>query len=323
MACSSTPIELKRPSIEDVLDSPDIISFPMQTTAYGRWVVDVRINDGQTASMIVDTGATYSALFEDILDDFQLAIDVDTTVRIHGLVASGTTPVSTVKQLGFGSDIYLDKPFAVLPKHDGSTEEILPVDGILGMDILKDYRIYVDKATSQIYFIPNDASDVERPLGMREIILYQNPYSEFGADLHFFTLGIRRKDTPALLDTGNDVHIMNWHAANFVELRARRARLKTQWEVAGAIGKFEPILRANIAELEAGTYVWEDVVVVIKETDSLNILGVENQPLFVAGVGLLDNRNVYIDFQKNIMWLEDIAGADTNSASTVTICVNC
>ena len=323
LACSTTPSEIKRPTIAEILDRPDIINFPLQTTAYGRWVVDVNINGSQTASMIVDTGATYSALFEDILDNFQLTHDLETTVRIHGLVASGTTPVSTVKQLGFGQDIYLDKSFAVLPKHDGSTEEILPVDGIIGMDILKGYRIYVDRAESQIYFIPNEAQQARRPIGMREITLYPNPYSEFGANLHFFTMGIRIKDTPALLDTGNDVHIMNWHAANFVEASAMKARLKSRWKLEGAIGEFKPVIRATISMLEANQYVWENVIVVIKDTDSLNILGVEDQPLIVAGISLLDNRNVYIDFENNIMWLEDITGIDTDSARTVSICVSC
>ena len=323
LACSTTPSEIKRPTITEILDRPDIISFPLQTTAYGRWVVDVNINGPQTASMIVDTGATYSALFEDVLDDYQLSVDLDTTIRIHGLVASGTTPVSTVKQLGIGQDIYSDKSFAVLPKHDGSLEEILPVEGILGMDILKNYRIYVDWTASQIYFIPNGVPEVQRPIGMREILLYSNPYSEFGADLHFFTLGIRVKDTPALLDTGNDIHIMNWHAANFVEARAIRARMKAEWQIAGAIGEFRPVLRVNIEQLEAGDYIWEEVMIIIKDTDSLNILGIEDEPLIVAGAGLLDTRNVYIDFDNNFMWLEDVKGIDTDSVRTVSICVRC
>ena len=49
LACSTTPSEIKRPTITEILDRPDIISFPLQTTAYGRWVVDVNINGPQTA----------------------------------------------------------------------------------------------------------------------------------------------------------------------------------------------------------------------------------------------------------------------------------
>ena len=43
--------------------------------------------------------------------------------------------------------------------------------------------------------------------------------------------------------------------------------------------------------------------IVIEDTDSLDILGVADKPFMVAGVDMIENRDFYLDFQNDLLWL--------------------
>jgi len=285
-ACSSAPKKQIAPNLLESLTLPDIIKFPLKTTTQGRWIISVDLGEGRMADMLLDTGATYSAFHHDAVEKFNL------------------------------------KDFAVLPDDDGSVEITLPSDGIIGMDIMEGYRIFVDASDSHIYFIPNAMPDFTLPINMKAIPLFSNPYADAAPRLHFFSVEVRNKNIPALLDTGTDVHIINWHAATYVEARSIRSQLKWRWKVAGAIGEFKPVVRAHMDKLNSGSYEWENVNMIIKDTDSLDILGVSENPVVIAGIGLFDNRNVYLDFQNDILWLQNEYTLQ-ESSKTVTICLKC
>ena len=321
-ACSSAPKKEIAPNLLESLTLPDIIKFPLQTTAQGRWIISVDIGEGRMADMLLDTGATYSAFYYDAAEKFNLTVDVDNVTRIHGLVTNAVAATTTIERLGFGADYFINKNFAVLPDDGETVENIMPSDGIIGMDIMEGYRIFVDASDSHIYFIPNTLPDFTLPINMRAIQLFSNPYVEAAPRLHFFSVEVRNKNVPALMDTGTDVHIINWHAATYVEARSIRSQLKWRWKVAGAIGEFKPVVRAHMDKLTSGPYEWQDVNMIIKDTDSLDILGVSENPVVIAGIGLFDNRNVYLDFQNDTLWLQNEYTLQ-DSSKTVTICLKC
>jgi len=61
---------------------------------------------------------------------------------------------------------------------------------------------------------------------------------------------------------------------------------------------------------------------IIKETDSLDILGVAEEPIVIAGIGFFDNRNVYLDFKNDALWLQNKYIRD-DYGKIVTICAKC
>lgn len=321
-ACTSTPKEIIKPTLDETLNDPRVIAFPLKTTTHGRWVITINIDEDYTADMVLDTGATYSAFFENSISKLGLSVDAQKITRIHGLVTNADAANTNVSTLRLGHDVYNNKDFAVLPVASDDPAAQNPNDGVIGMDILKHYRIFVDSSESQIYFIPNIVNGFELPARMKKIDLFANPYTDVAPNLHFLNISIQKKDTPALLDTGTDINVINWHSANFVQARAMRARLKWKWEVAGAVGKFEPTVRAEISSLKSGQHEWRAVNMIIKDTDSLKILGVDEQPFIIAGIGLLDNRDVYLDFENDKLWLNHNE-TNTDPSNVVSLCVKC
>jgi len=321
-ACRITPGPEPLPSLFDNLDHPDIVQFPLKTTAHGRWAVSVDVGNGNRADMILDTGATYSAFFNHAVDRFNLNVDRENLTRIHGLVTNSLAANAKVERFGFGQDYFYNKNFAILPQSENKTDDLVSIDGIIGMDIMQAYRIFVDVSEAKIYFIPNHLPEFLPPKDMIKIPLFPNPYTETAPQLHFFTLGVKHRNIPALLDTGTDVHIINWHAASFVEARAMRAQLKWHWTVSGAVGDFKPVARAHVEHVNSGGYKWKDVNMVIKETDSLDLIALAEEPVIIAGIGLFDNRDVYLDFQSDKLWLQDVS-SQNDDTRIITICQSC
>ncbi len=321
-ACAVTTKKPHNLKALEALDNPDIIRFPLTTTSHGRWVVTVTLDDNHKVDMILDTGATYSAFFNDSVDKFNLIVDDTNLTRIHGLVANSYASNTVIEHLSFGTDSFYNKSFAILPETKNNTDKVIAADGLIGMDIMENYRVFVDVKKSQIYFIPIDFPDLLLPGNMTPIPLSSNPYRDVAPRLNFLTLSIKNKEIPALLDTGTDVHIINWHAATFVEAHALRAQLKWRWKLAGAVGEFKPVIRAHVNEVRSGGYKWQDVNMIIKDTDSLDIIGISDKPILIAGIEFFDNRNVYLDFKNNKLWLQ-IKHLSHDDDKILTICQSC
>ena len=298
------------PPLSEILMDERVIKFPLKETEQGRWIIDLLLNGTHTATMVIDTGATFSALFKNAVEQYSFDIHQERTVRVHGMVQNDEVPITIVESFGFGQDQFHEKALAVLPKLDVKLDADSIVDGVIGMDIMGSYRIFIDASEEQIYFIPNSLPEAALPLNLISIDLEKNPYTDIGRNLHFFTAYIKNRSIPTLLDTGTVVHVMNWHAANFVETNAIRSMLWQNWKLAGAIGDFKPKAHVNIKLLETDKYQWDDVIMLIKETENLDILGVVNKPFMVAGVSLLQNRDVYLDFENDKLWLQE-DGAQT------------
>ena len=307
--------------LAEVIQQPDVVSFPLKKSEHGRWVVPLIINDEYEAEMVIDTGATYSALFETSVKKMKLIENLDKRIRVHGLFSNADTKTTIAENVRFGHEFLGSKSFAILTNDGEGDEKFEVYDGVIGMDVLERYRLYIDGSDKQIYFIPRTSRLIQKPSHYVEINLYQNPYSELAPSLHFFDLSVKHRNIPALLDTGTDVHVINWHAATFVEARSLRARLKWEWEVAGAIGEFKPIVAAKMGSLSSGRYEWEDTIMLIKDTDSLSFIGVADKPFVVAGVNLLGDRDVFLDFDADKMWLQP--PPDFNVTQALSICPSC
>jgi len=303
--CSSVTKQ-QTPLLSDVLSDVRVVKFPLEKTEAGRWLVELTINDTQTANMVVHTGATFSAIFDDVAQRFSFDVDADKTIRVHGISDNEVTPTSRVDQLGFGQDLYFGKTVAIIERQDDASAEDLKVDGVLGMDILSNYRLHVNAHEERIYFIQNRLPDVSLPDEFIAIDLYKNPHSDIAQSLHFFTAYVKNHAMIALLDSGTDVHIINWHAAKFAEARSIRSVLRHNWKIAGAVGEFKPVARANIQQFETNKYQWDDVHMIIKDTDNLKIIAMDDRPFVVAGVGLLNKRDLYLDFQNDQLWLGQV-----------------
>jgi len=303
-ACISAP----NPSASTLADldvsHPDIITLPFTQSPENLIFVEGDMGAGRRGLFMFDSGATRSALYARTVTQLGLTPTSD-TITIHGMGHSGARPQVTMPHLAFGAHTVSNHQFAVIDDRKFEPREGEYPVGILGLDILAQYRLYVDAKAQSISLIPNALPPLRVPHAWRHVPMLSNPFIDDGRDLKFIKLRYFGDQVPALLDTGSEFNLMNWKSADYPQLNSMKTKLRKRWKHAGAIGEFEPIAHVRLSTVRAGQMFWKDENFVVMDFDSLSVLGIDNQSFSIAGAGLLSGKSFYIDFKDNILRIQD------------------
>ncbi|WP_306253210.1 aspartyl protease family protein [Parvularcula sp. IMCC14364] len=276
-----------------------VSSLPYRIGESGVFEVDVLLDESGPYTMLIDTGATISSLYDDTIRLLGLPEVTGENIIVHGLSQSSLQPVVRPSQLQLGDIIRTNLRMAVLPE----PREAFGPAGVLGMDFLKDYVALFDHETSTLSFYQPEAIKDYPFEGWQRITLSKNPYSERDFNLFFLTIRIGNNTVPAVFDLGASFSLMNWAAANSPEVRLLRRQLRNQWEVNGAVGSFTPSVRVTFDFLRSNRYVWENWTVFVTDLEPLEVMGGNGQPLMVAGADLFRDTSFAMDFTRGLIFI--------------------
>lgn len=264
---------------------------------------------------MLDTGATHSALYasewerlgqtmgqttgQTMGQTIGKAVDGQQQVRIHGMLAADIQPLVTLPTLRLGTATLNDVPIARLNNPERKARDKELHDGILGMDILSQFHIYVDRPQEVLKLIPKDMGMISAPPSWRVVTLKPNPFLEDGRQLHFMDVRLGNALTPALLDTGSEFNLMNWNTSRFPQLRAVKSQLLKKWEIEGAVGTFQPVSKIRATDYRAGQKLFEGTEFIVLDFESLNVLGIEDNPFIIIGADALKNERYILDFERD------------------------
>ena len=293
VSCTTAP-KIDGDNPESFLHRSDVINLPFRISDKGLIVVTAQIDEGLPVFMIVDTAATRSAVYEDAYRRLGLRPSRE-TVNVHGLVESGVRPEITLPFIILDGAKIESISVAVLEKFAKKSETSIEISGLIGLDILDNYYIFFDHDREVLSLIPTHYSSPTLPPSWAQITLKSNPYKDDGLPLKYFDMRVAGYIVPTLLDTGSEFNLANWDAIKHPQIRATRRKLKRKWKLSGAIGKFEPRLKVKLQELRGGQKFWNRKEFLVLNFESLNILGVNEQPFMIAGVDMLTNNTFWLD----------------------------
>lgn len=115
--------------------------------------VQVELNEYHDATLLIDTGATETALTSDMAFDLGL-IDSDTPEREYQ-TANGTViaAVTTIDSIRLGDAIQYDVPVSIM--NQGNNLSGI-ADGLLGMSYFENYIVSVDSARGELHLRPRE-----------------------------------------------------------------------------------------------------------------------------------------------------------------------
>ena len=302
---------LKEPhllTLDQIVEQDEVISLPYKLYRDSVFMVELRSLEGNLLPFIIDTGATKSAIFKRTTSKLSLSENSSSLITVHGLAEFGDRPLVEVPVL-FADGVSLNNiSMAVLENPAHQSDETFSLAGLIGMDILSNYRVYVNAENKTFNLVPTSLAEPLIPFRWEWVELKTNPYSELDHDLHFLEIRIAGQLVPALIDTGSEINFMTWGAANYAELRQARKRLWEKWVIEGSVGEFEPEFRILTKGFRSGQKFWDKTEFLVSDLDGLAILGFEEQPFLIAGSPLFLDQTFYLDFEKNILRFEDQRG---------------
>lgn len=293
-ACQS----VKSPSnLLDLADSPDANTIILSETLDGLMVVPLSI-DGVERPFIMDTGATRSVLFRDAMSDID-ALDLQGTLRIHGMFGTRDAVGRRVGNVSFGRSDIGAVDFALLDRRRDDSEEADPPIGIIGLDILRRFRLFAPESGGKLVLLESDAPRPIIPDDWGRVELETNPFGGEQNHIRFMTVRVGGRTAPALLDTGSTFNLASWSLARWPQVRHARKQLNRRVQLDGAVASAKPRVSIRAVDLRAGSHIWHDMNLIVQDIDSLGILGIDDQPVMIAGVDLLADRTFYLDWDAN------------------------
>ncbi len=202
----SAPAALAEQHIEEVAvtaPEPRYVA-PTLRDRLGRIWAPVYLNGKGPFRLVLDTGASHSAMVAKVAT----ALDLPPTgaMMLHGVTGSATVPFVTVDTFVVGDMEAHDMVLPIVPDALGGA------DGVLGMEGLKDKRIFIDFMHDKITIMHSHSA--RAPDGYTIIPLVRTPNGLLMATAYMG--GIRVK---AIIDTGGQVTVAN--PALLAALRAR------------------------------------------------------------------------------------------------------
>ena len=146
VASSAPPVEAVPTAFDAIAVTADEPRFvaPTRRDRIGRIWAPVSINGQGPFRLVLDTGASHSALTAKLAETLGISLDTKHTVRLQGATGSVTVPLVPVDSLEIGDLLMLPRRLPIVPDALGGAE------GILGTDGLGNKRIHIDFRNDRI-----------------------------------------------------------------------------------------------------------------------------------------------------------------------------
>ena len=264
----------------------------------GRVLIPAYIEGVGERWFILDTAAGGSVISSRIRDALQ---PHSRDVRRETVVgATGPTELETVRipglRIGTNSHSSLWTLVADLPGF-GDFDH-LPVEGILGVDVLANYDIVLDIPAGSVALHPMNGSA-------------SDSFGEGGASVPFhselqdglvqFSIRLNREPVAAILDTGAQHGMINWPAATLAGI-ARSDADSTAGRLAGGMsGEILAVERHPVDDLCVDELCWPSTPMNVADLPIFRMAGYADRPAMLFGAELLANCRILVAYSSNIL----------------------
>jgi predicted aspartyl protease len=251
----------------------------------GRIWAPVYLNGRGPYRLVLDTGASSSAIIAKVAADLGMPLMGAGTMVLHGVTGSAIVPFVKVDTFVVGDMEGHNKVLPIVPDALGGA------DGVLGSEGLLDKRIFID--------FRHDKITISRSHGRRAEYGYHTiPVVRTANGLlmtRAYVGGIRVK---AIIDTGGQVTVAN--LALLEALRAhRRTKLLMPSSITGATDDVQEGQDIHIPPINLGSIIIESSFLTVSDLHIFERWNMTSEPAMLIGIdtlGLLDI--LVIDYQR-------------------------
>jgi predicted aspartyl protease len=258
---------------------------PTRRDHIGRVWVPVAINGKGPFKLVVDTGATTSAVVRSVARRLGLPMNSTDRVLLQGATGIDSVPYVTAEQMEVGDLLFQQAKLLVVPDVFGGA------DGVLGVQGLPDLRIHIDfrRHLTEIEYARN-----QRPaLGERV---------EFSAALGrqaLLDLQVGGVRTKAVVDTGSQQTIGNARLRKALLLRWRRTQ---DADIVGVTMDVVQGKSIRIPSITFGSVQIRNVDISFSELPIFEHWRLNGEPALLLGMDVIDKLEAFeIDYQQRNM----------------------
>lgn len=260
----------------------------------GRIIVEAQVNGQGPFSFALDSGASISAVFDDLSDKAELEPIPDKNVLVHGIGAAERLPLLNITSIQVGRELW-DKPRIVLLPDKADMGDA--IHGILGVDFLSKYAVGFSTNDRVVRLYPPDLVARKTYRGWASVPLTADFIGKSGAALYFFEVEINGQKITAVFDLGAGLNVINWPAAR--RLNVKPKGLRKGELISGVIENIPVKAQLKAKRVTTQNIHWRNEVFDIADLAVFRALMRDNTPAAILGVGLFNQRDFIIDFVRS------------------------
>ena len=271
---------------------------------YGRrLIVRGYTNSTGPHDYIVDTASTRTAIFENLAAKIPFIKSGAPPVQIIGL--SGVRPAQTyeIGDLAIADLQMRDLTAPILP--DWPNKERTP-QGILGLDFFQDTIAIFDNARRTLTITPSAMSEGDTVNNWAPAGLERTNFGLAERDLYVVEIEfLARKKVPFLLDTGSNITVCNYAAADYLEVLPREAR-RPPADIMDVHGDSADGFYLAPARFRIGGADLNYQAIAITGAPFFDNIGKADEPFGILGVNSLLPASFAIDFPRARLYLRTL-----------------
>ena len=258
---------------------------PTNRDRIGRVWVPVFINEKGPFRLVLDSGATRSALTPKVASMLDLPLNKTPPVMLRGVTGSAIAQTVRVDSISVG-DLYVGpSTVPIVADAFGGAE------GLLGTDGMRDKRIFID--------FRNDFINISRSRNRRAAAGFQTvPFLKDDLNLLIVAATIGNLPVRAIIDTGAQASVGNVALQTALRRQIQR-NSRGQDQVTGATGDVQVGIGARISPITIGDLSIRDAHVTFGDMHIFERWGMSDEPAVLIGMdilGLLDT--LVIDYRR-------------------------
>lgn len=258
---------------------------PTQRDRIGRVWVPVFINEQGPFRLVLDSGATHSAVIPAVAATLGIPMDAAPQVLLRGVTGTAMAAAIHVDSVSVG-DLYVGP--AMLPI---VADAFGGADGLLGTQGMEDKRIYID--------FRNDFINISRSRNVRAARGFKTIHF-LANNLRLITVPAKIGEVPvlAIIDTGAQTSVGNLALKAKLQHQLRRSRM-TRDEITGATGDVQEGEGGRVSPINLGGIVVSNPHITFGDMPIFERWNLANEPVMLIGmdlIGLLDT--LVIDYRR-------------------------
>ena len=303
VATTAPPPGATPPSrVEEVVVSAPEPRYVAPTTRdhIGRIWAPVMINGKGPYRLVLDTGATRSAIMQRVVDDARLPLEPK-PIRLRGVTGTRTVQAAHAKTLAVGDLLIENVTLPIVPDVFGGA------DGVLGGEGLKDKRIAIEFSKDRISIARSHGKPA--PPGF-SVVPFK--YANNRGMRAMVMVGPIR--TIALIDTGSQATVGN------LALRQALARRKDPQDVfdSGVIGVTEELqhaTRVRVPSISAGRLLVKNAEIMFTDLQIFEYWRLTDEPALLIGMDVLGVVDaLVIDYRRSELHFRTKSAFDIDPA---------
>lgn len=258
---------------------------PTRRDRIGRVWVPVMLNGKGPFRLVLDSGATHSAVTAQVAAVLGLSLSEHPPVLMHGVTGSAITPSIRIASIEVGDLLVGGSVLPIVEDAFGGAE------GLLGTDGLADKRIYID--------FRNDFIDISRSGSRGSVAGFSAiPFMRNAGRLLVVRARVDGVLTRAIIDTGAQATIGNLALKAALSKQWRR-RNETTDQITGATGAIQTGQGMPISPIELGDIQIRAAHVTFGEMDIFGRWNRKDEPTILIGMDLLGLvETLVIDYRR-------------------------